>query len=107
MPPKEVHVTKKRRRRRYTREFKIEAVKQVLQGDRSMSEIADGLGINRSVLGSWKKKFLEDGAIAFPDAEHTDPREEEIRRLRRELRNAKQDLAILKKAAVYFAKHTN
>lgn len=100
-------MSKKKRRRRYTREFKIEAVKQVLKGDRSMSEVAKSLGINRSVLGSWKRKFLEEGAVAFPDAENPDPREEEIRRLRRELRDAKLDLQILKKAAVYFAKHTS
>ena len=100
-------MAKKKSRKRYTREFKIEAVKQLLQGDRSVTEIADSLGINRSVLGNWKKKFLEEGAVAFPGNGRQTPIEEENRRLRRELKNAKQDLAILKKAAVYFAKHTN
>ncbi len=98
---------KKKHRKTYTREFKIEAVKQVLQGDRSLAEIADSLGINRSVLGHWKKKFLAEGSVAFPGHGRQTPLEEENRRLRRELRNAKQDLAILKKAAVYFAKHTS
>lgn len=97
----------KKRRKKYTREFKIEAVKQVLRGDRAQTEIADSLGINRSVLGNWKKKFLEEGTVAFPGNGRQAPLEEENRRLRRELANAKQDLAILKKAAVYFAKHTS
>lgn len=100
-------MAKKKTRKRYTREFKVEAVKQVLQGDRPMTEIADSLGINRSVLGNWKKKFVEEGRVAFPGNGRQAPEQEEISRLRRELKNAKQDLAILKKAAVYFAKHTN
>ena len=100
-------MAKKKRRKRYTREFKIQAVKQVLQGDRALSEIADSLGINRSVLGNWKKKFLDEGTVAFPGSGHQTPEQEEIRRLRRELKNAKQDVAILKKATVYFAKHTS
>jgi transposase len=107
MPHKDVRMVKKKRRKRYAREFKIEAVKQVLKGDRSLTEIAESLGINRSVLANWKKKFLEEGAVAFPGNGRQAPLEEENGRLRRELRNAKQDLAILKKAAVYFAKHSN
>ena len=100
-------MSKKKHRKRYTREFKIAAVKQVLQGDRPLAEVAESLGLNRSVLGRWKEEFLRDGSVAFPGAGHQTPLEEENRRLRQELKNAKQDVAILKKAAVYFAKHTN
>ena len=49
----------KKRRKTYTREFKLEAVKQVVEGGRSLADVADGLGINRGVLGRWKAAFLE------------------------------------------------
>lgn len=96
-----------KKRRSYTREFKIEAVKQALDPNRGVREVAKALGVSESQLHRWKKKFLEEGAVAFPGKGRQAPLEEENRRLRRELANAKQDLEILKKAAAYFAKHTN
>ena len=97
----------KKRRKTYTREFKLEAVKQIVEGGRPLSEVADGLGLNRSVLGRWKAAFLEEGAVAFPGSGRQTPEQEEIRRLRRELAYAKQDLAFVKKAAAYFAKNSD
>ncbi len=41
-------------RRKHSREFKLEAVKQVVQQGRSVTEVADGLGINRNMLTRWK-----------------------------------------------------
>ena len=94
---------KKRKRKQYTREFKFEAVKQIVEGGRTLSQVADSLGVNRSVLGRWKSAFLEEGAFAFPGQGRQTPENEEITRLKRELAGAKQDVAILKKAAAYFA----
>lgn len=98
---------KKQRRRRHSREFKLAAVKQVLQGDRSLADVAESLGVNRSVLGHWKAQFLAEGAVAFPGNGKQTPEQEELTRLRRELAQAKQDVLILKKAAAFFAKHTS
>jgi len=98
---------KKKRRSRYGREFKLEAVRQVVAQDRSVTEVAASLGLHPSTLQRWKKEFLEEGSVAFPGNGRQSPEQEEIRRLRRELANAKQDVAILKKAAAYFAKHTS
>ena len=47
-------------RRKHSREFKLEAVKQVVQQGRSVSEVADGLGINRNMLTRWKTQFEEE-----------------------------------------------
>jgi transposase len=89
-------------RRRHSREFKLEAVKQVLNG-RPVSEVADNLGINRNMLTRWKADLVAEGALAFPGQGKRNEYEEEMRRLRRELAVARQERDILKKAAAYFA----
>lgn len=96
-------------RRKHSREFKLEAVKQVVQQGRSVSEVADGLGINRSLLTRWKSEFEKEGAVAFPGHGRRveTEAEAEIRRLKRELSIAQQERDILKKAAAYFANAKN
>lgn len=94
---------KTKKRKKYTREFKLEAVKQIVEGGRTLADVAKSLGLNRGVLGRWKMAFLEDGAVAFPGKGKQTPENAEISRLKRELALAKQDVEILKKAAAYFA----
>ncbi len=96
-------------RRKHSREFKLEAVKQVVQQGRSVTEVADGLGINRNMLTRWKTQFEEEGAVAFPGhgRRAETEAEAEIRRLKRELSIALQERDILKKAAAYFANAKN
>lgn len=94
-------------RRKHSREFKLEAVKQVVEHGRSVSEVADGLGINRNLLTRWKSQFEKDGAVAFPGNGRLTEIEEENRRLRKELATARQERDILKKAAAYFANAKN
>ncbi len=94
-------------RRRHSREFKLEAVKQVVEHGRPVSEVADSLGVNRNMLSAWKKQLLAEGALAFPGHGKQSEAEEEIRRLRRELAIARQEREILKKAAAYFANAKN
>ncbi len=85
MLQKDVPMGKAKKRKQYTREFKLEAVKQIVQGDRSLAEVADSLGVNRSVLGRWKTEFLAEGAVAFPGKGAQTPENAEISRLKREL----------------------
>ena len=96
-------------RRKHSREFKLEAVKQVVQHGRSVSEVADGLGINRNLLTRWKQQLAAEGAVAFPG--HGRRAETEVeaenRKLKRELAIARQERDILKKAAAYFANAKN
>ncbi len=92
-----------RSRRNYSREFKLEAVKQVVEYGRSVCEVADSLGVNRNMLTRWKSQLEAEGAIAFPGHGKQSEAEEEIRRLRRELAITRQEREILKKAAAYFA----
>ncbi len=90
-------------RRKHSREFKLAAVKQVVEHDRPVSEVADSLGVNRNLLTRWKSQLEAEGAVAFPGHGKQSELEEENRRLRRELSIARQEREILKKAAAYFA----
>ena len=91
-------------RRRFSRDFKIEAVKLVLDGGVSVAQAARDLGIGENLLHTWKRKYKEDPS--FGRASRLTAEQEEIRRLRRELKQARQDQEILKKAAAYFAKES-
>ena len=96
-------------RRKHPLEFKLEAVKQVVEHGQSVSEVADGLGINRNLLTRWKSQYASSGQVSATsrvDQEQLDL-EAEVRRLRRELSIARQERDILKKATVYFARESN
>ena len=94
-------------RKKYTKEFKLEAVRLIIEQGRPTRSVALDLGVNEGLLHNWKRRALEDGKLAFPGNGRTaaSELEEENRRLRKELSQVKQDREILKKAAAYFAKH--
>ncbi len=92
-------------RRKYDKEFKNEAVHLIIERGCSVSEVARDLGIHPVLLGKWKSLYLADKNNAFPGQGYMKPEEEEIRRLKRELDNVKEERAILKKALAIFSKH--
>ena len=94
-------------RRKHSREFKVEAVKQVVERGRSISEVAIGLGINPGLLARWRDQLVAEGTQAFRGNGVVSPAEEELRQLRRRLAIAEQERDILKKAVAYFAKDKN
>lgn len=89
-------------RKRYTDEFKIEAVRQVTDRGYSVAEVAERLGTTTHSLYAWVKKFGPKDKAA-KEAEET---ECELRRLKAELRRVTEERDILKKAAAYFAKES-
>jgi transposase len=86
------------RRRRFSQEFKFEAVSMVVDQGRDLYEVADELGIRSDMLRKWKRKFEEDGGQAFPGSGRLKPEDEELRRLRREVERLRMERDILKKA---------
>lgn len=92
-----------KKRRKYSREYKQEAVQLVQQSDKSITQIANDLGINSNMLGRWIKEFSDTEKEAFPG--HGSPRDAEVARLKRELAQVKKERDFLKEAAAYFAKH--
>lgn len=93
-------------RRRFTKEYKIEAVRLATVGDKSLAQVARELGVRPDVLREWKHQFEAAGspAEAFPGKGRVAGEEEELQRLRREVEQLKQERDFLKKAAAYFAK---
>ena len=91
-------------RSRHTREFKIEAVRQMESGKYPLTELSRRLSVSKQVLCAWRKEYAEKKDDAFPG--HGKQRGEagEVERLRRENQELKEEREILKKAAAYFAR---
>ena len=84
--------------KRYTDEFKIEAVKQVTERGHSVYDVADRLGISVKSLYDWRAKYGQDSKVNQSSDEQL-----RIAKLEAELKRVKEERDILKKAAKYFA----
>jgi transposase len=93
-------------RRKFTREFKLEAVRLIRDGDISFAQASQDLGVHESQPRSWVKKSAEDPHYAFAGNGRMKPEQLEIARLKREVIKLKAERDILKKAAAYFAKES-
>ena len=86
--------------KRYTDEFKIEAVRQVMEHGHPAVEVAQRLGVTPQSLRDWKRKFGKNDVVRRVEQDQS----AEMRRLRSELRRVTEERDILKKATAYFAK---
>jgi transposase len=93
-------------RRRFGREFKVEAVGLIRDRGVSVAQAARDLGVHENVLRKWVKDFAADPGQAFPGNGQMKPEQLEIERLRREVQKLKAERDILKKAAAYFARES-
>jgi transposase len=91
------------KRRTYTKEFKVEAVRMVERTGRTQQEVADELGVPPSNIHRWRKKYGNGGPDAFPGRGRLMPKDEQIRELRRENEILRQERDILKKAVTIFS----
>ena len=89
-------------RRRFSREFKVEAVRLVRERGVSVAQAGRDLDVHENVLRKWVKEFGSDPAQAFPG--QMKPEQLEIEQLRREVNKLKAERDILKKAAAFFAR---
>ena len=92
-------------RRRFTREFKLEAVRLVLQDGRTRREVAEELGINENLLGRWVKQLRADPEQAFPGLGKLKERDKELEDLRRKNARLKGEISFLTRVSGYFAKN--
>ena len=97
-------MTKKRRYKRYSPEFKREALKRAAAEGVTDTLVAEELGIRPRQLRRWRDEFRLLGDDAFPGQGLS--RDEEITKLRRELTKVTQERDFLKEAAAYFAKES-
>ena len=89
-------------RRRFSAEYKREAVAMLDAPGVSVSQIAAELGIGATVLGRWRRELRQEPAQAFPG--HGRPRDEELGHLRRELARVTKERDFLREAAAFFAR---
>ena len=87
------------RRRRYSEEFKQEAVRRVLDGPVSCNQVSKELGIGQSTLSKWISQFKQGGSSSFSQEALV-----AIRRLKAENKRLKAERDILKKATVFFVR---
>ena len=93
------------KRRRHNEEFKREAVKLVTDQGYTVAEAARSLGLDASLVRSWKLKYApeqQNGAAQMQESE-----QEELGRLREENRRLRMERDILKKATAFFANERN
>jgi transposase len=93
----------KRQRRKFTTEYKAEAVRLVREGGMTVSQAARDLDLTESSLRSWVRQAEVDAGKG-PVGPLTSIDQEELRRLRRENKLLRMEREILKKAAAFFAK---
>ena len=89
-------------RRKYTEEFKIEAVRLMENSSKSGREIEQDLGIGKGALYRWRQELQDENLRAFPG--HGNLRDEELYRLRKELAEVTEERDILRKAVAIFSK---
>jgi transposase len=90
------------KRKKYSTEFKREAVGLAKSSEQSVSQVARELGIEPNVLTRWCREMAAGKDNAFQG--HGKPRDEELTTLRRELAQVKKERDFLKEAAAFFAK---
>ncbi len=91
-------------RRKYDRSFKLEAIRLVEEEGRQVTEVARDLGIGANLIHRWRRKLEEEGTESFPGKGHLKPSDEELRCLRRENADLKEERDILKKVVAIFSK---
>ena len=92
------------RRRKFSREFKLEAVRLVKERGVAVAQAARDLDVHENVLRKWIRDFASDPQHAFPGHGQVKPEQLEIVRLRKEVAKLKAERDILKKAAAFFAR---
>jgi transposase len=89
-------------RKKYTKEFKLEAIRLLESGTKTGHEIEHDLGIGSGQIYRWRKQFSEDGTRAFPG--NGKSRDEELAALRKEVKELREERDILRKATAIFSR---
>lgn len=93
-------------RKKYTKEFKIDAISLVTEHGYKCTEAARSLDINPNVLSRWVRELSDKNDQAFRGNGTLTEEQNELRRLREEVKRLTMEKEILKKATVFFAKET-
>ena len=100
-------MNQKRTRQKYTKEFKNDAVKLVIEQGYSSNEVGRRLGINQTNISRWVREYRQENEPPVDGSATRSELEAEIKRLRKETERLRMEREILKKAAAFFAKESN
>jgi len=94
---------------RYSREFKLEAIRLADESDKPVTQVARELGLRVNQIYKWKKQLEEKQDAAFPGKpgrpSQSADKDAEIRRLKKALAESREENEFLKKTAIFFAKN--
>ena len=94
------------KRKKYSKEFKLDAIALVIEQNYSQAEASRNLDINPNMLGRWIKEAENDDGQAFRGNGKLTPEQEEIRQLKAQVKRLEMEREVFKKATVFFAKET-
>ncbi len=97
----------KGKKKNYDKEFKFNTVKLYLEGERSIAQLSQELGVPITTLGGWVSTYKQEGVESFPGKGYAKPGDEEVRRLRKEVESLRRQRDILKKALTIFSSHAH
>ena len=92
--------------KRFDPEFKKDIAQLHISGTRTCASLAEELGIHQNTVYKWVQQYAADPEQAFPGSGKLKPDEEEMRKAQRRIKELENEVAILKQAAVYFAKNS-
>lgn len=93
-------------RKKYSQEFKLDAISLVRDQGYNQREAARSLGINASMLGRWIREHTADDSQAFRGNGKLTLEQEEVRKLRAQVKQLELEKRILKEATAFFARET-
>jgi len=91
--------------KRFDPAYKLEVCKSIDSGHATVAEMSRETGISENTLYKWMKRYRENREKPFVGSGHILPENDEVVRLRREVKDLREENEILKKAAAYFAKN--
>ena len=94
------------KRRQFSREFKLQAVKLVKNRGVSVAQASRDIDVHENVLRKWVRELAADPQQAFPGQGVMKPEQAEIERLKKENAKLSMERDLLKKAAAYFARES-
>ena len=96
------------KRNTFSREFKLEAIRLMEAGDKKPAELARELGVPRNKLYLWREELkAKDSDTVFPGSGRRRGKDADLAILKRENERLREENAILKKAARYFARESS
>ena len=92
--------------KRFDSEFKKDIAQLFISGNRGCASLAEEIGVHQNTVYKWVRQYSDDPEQAFPGSGHLKPDEDEMRKAQRRIKELESEVAILKQAAVYFAKNS-